>query len=64
MSQPTTFTDLKNIYLTKEGKELVLKQGPNPHATKHTGKHVVVIGGGVTGLTVSLSGTTATKLMC
>ncbi|GJE92682.1 FAD dependent oxidoreductase [Phanerochaete sordida] len=43
--------DLKNLYLVKENNELVLKQGVNPNATKNAGKHILIVGGGVTGLT-------------
>ena len=33
--------------------ELVLRQGPNPNQGKYADKRVLVVGGGVTGLTVS-----------
>ena len=42
------------IYLAKQGNELVLRQGENPNQLKHTDQRVLIIGGGVTGLTVSI----------
>ena len=46
-------SQLTNIYLTKESGELVVRQGCNPNIGKHADKRVLVVGGGVTGLTVS-----------
>ena len=46
-------THVPQIYLTKENNELVLKEGVSPDFGKHTDKRVLIIGGGVTGLTVS-----------
>ena len=46
---------LANIYLVKENNELVLREGPNPNKGKHSDKRVLIVGGGVTGLTVSTS---------
>lgn len=44
-----------NVYLAKEGGELVLHQGVNPLANKHADKRILILGGGVTGLTVSVT---------
>lgn len=41
------------IYLAKQDGELVLQQGENPNQSKHADQRVLIIGGGVTGLTVS-----------
>lgn len=41
-----------DVYLTKLGSELVLNQGSNPHRMQQANKRVLVIGGGVTGMTV------------
>lgn len=41
------------IYLTKEAEELVLRQGVNPNRMLRADTRVLIIGGGVTGLTVS-----------
>lgn len=41
-----------NIYLAKHNGELVLRQGENPNKFKHADERVLVVGGGVTGLTV------------
>ena len=43
-----------NIYLAKENGELVLHEGINPNQSTHADERVLVVGGGVTGLTVSL----------
>lgn len=45
-----------NIYLAKENGELVLHEGVNPNQSTHAEERVLVIGGGVTGLTVSAVG--------
>lgn len=42
-----------NIYLAKQNGELVLQQGQNPNKLAHADERVLVVGGGVTGLTVS-----------
>ena len=42
------------IYLAKQGNELVLRQGENPNQSKHADQRVLIVGGGVTGLTVSI----------
>ena len=42
------------IYLAKQDGELVLQQGENPNQSKHTDQRVLIIGGGVIGLTVSI----------
>ncbi|KAJ3527798.1 hypothetical protein NM688_g8080 [Phlebia brevispora] len=39
------------IYLSKEAGELVLRQGANPMAGSRTDTRILIIGGGVTGLT-------------
>jgi hypothetical protein len=41
-----------NFYLSRSADELVLKVGNNPIHEECPGKRVLVIGGGVTGLTV------------
>ena len=46
---------LANIYLAKVNNELVLHEGTNPNKGKHSDKRVLIVGGGVTGLTVSTS---------
>lgn len=38
------------VYLSRVGSELVLNYGANP--MQHVGRRVLVVGGGVTGLTV------------
>lgn len=43
-----------NIYLAKQNGELVLQEGENPNLSKHADERVLVVGGGVTGLTVRL----------
>lgn len=40
------------VYLSRVGSELVLNYGTNPALSQHIGKRVLVVGGGVTGLTV------------
>ncbi len=42
------------VYLSQEAGELVLRQGLNPNRMKYADTRVLIIGGGVTGLTVSL----------
>jgi D-amino-acid oxidase len=44
---------IANIYLAKENGELVICEGSNPNAGKYADKHILIVGGGVTGLTVS-----------
>lgn len=46
---------LANIYLAKVNNELVLHEGTNPNKGKHSDKRVLIVGGGVTGLTVRIS---------
>ena len=41
------------LHLTLLNDELVVGWGENPNSGRHTEKRVLVIGGGVTGLTVS-----------
>ena len=43
------------VYISMENGELVLKEGISPDFGKHAEKHVLVVGGGVTGLTVSIA---------
>lgn len=50
----TSSSSASAIYLAKQGNELVLRQGENPNQSKHTDQRVLIIGGGVTGLTVSI----------
>ena len=52
----TSNSSQPRIYLAKnvESDELVLKQGVNPNALKRAGSRILVIGGGVTGLTVRI----------
>lgn len=49
----STSNVFSNIYLTKENGELVLHDGVNPNQSTHADEGVLVVGGGVTGLTVS-----------
>ena len=51
MSSNTIFS---NIYVAKDSGELVLHEGVNPNQGKHADKRVLVVGGGVTGLTVGV----------
>ena len=55
MSYPSTSSQLTNIYLAKESDELVVREGPNSSAGKYADKRVLIVGGGVTGLTVNIS---------
>ena len=41
------------IYLAEESGELVLREGVNPNQGVHAATRILIIGGGVTGLTVS-----------
>lgn len=50
-SSNSTFS---NIYLAKQNGELVLNQGQNPNKFRHAHERVLIVGGGVTGLTVSI----------
>lgn len=45
-------TSSPNLYLAKENDELVIRQGENPNLFKYADKRVLIVGGGVTGLTV------------
>lgn len=51
---PSTSNVFTNIYLAKENGELVLHEGVNPNQSTHADERVLVVGGGVTGLTASL----------
>lgn len=50
-------TSISNIYLAKQNGELVLQQGENPNKFSHADERVLIVGGGVTGLTVGISHT-------
>ncbi len=50
-----TTSESVNVYLTKAADELVLQQGHNPNRFARADRHILVIGGGVTGMTVSRS---------
>ena len=41
------------VFLSQEAGELVLRQGVNPNSKSRADTRVLIIGGGVTGLTVS-----------
>ena len=43
---------LSNVYLDRENNELVVREGVNPNESKFSDKRVLIVGGGVTGLTV------------
>jgi hypothetical protein len=45
-------TSFSSIYLARQNGELVLQQGENPHKLSHANERVLIVGGGVTGLTV------------
>lgn len=49
----TSTGSISNVHLIKENGELVIREGPNPNKGRHSDKRALVIGGGVTGLTVS-----------
>lgn len=51
MSAPI-HTATPNVYLSKENGELVLRQGINPLQDSNKDKRILIIGGGVTGMTV------------
>ncbi|TCD61642.1 hypothetical protein EIP91_008130 [Steccherinum ochraceum] len=42
-----------DVYLTKVDTELILNQGRNPRSHQQAGKRILVIGGGVTGMTTA-----------
>lgn len=48
-------TAFHHIHLAEDAGELILLQGDRPYPLKHADTRVLIIGGGVTGLTVSLS---------
>ncbi len=48
----STHTPASNVYLSEENGELVLHQGINPLQNSNNDKHILIIGGGVTGMTV------------
>ena len=47
-------TSVSGLYLSKEHGELVIREGSNTNQSKHVDKRVLVVGGGVTGLTASI----------
>lgn len=51
----SAYSAFSNIYLAKKNGELVVQQGENPNKLKHADERVLIVGGGVTGLTVSAS---------
>ena len=55
MSTSTSATSSAQIYLAKKDGELVLHQGVNPIVKDSASTRVLIVGGGVTGLTVSLT---------
>ena len=52
MSAPA-HTPALDVYLARENGELVLRQGINPLQGTNSDKRILIIGGGVTGMTVS-----------
>ena len=50
----STVFSAPQIYLAKEAEELVLRQGLNPTRMQHAETRILVVGGGVTGLTVGI----------
>ncbi|KAK7691479.1 hypothetical protein QCA50_004878 [Cerrena zonata] len=48
---PGTVSSTPNVYLTKVNGELTLQQGFNPNRFSNAHKRIIVIGGGVTGMT-------------
>ena len=50
---PSIAASIPQIYLAKEGGELVLHHGANPNRMANADTRILIIGGGVTGLTVS-----------
>lgn len=51
----TQVTSVSDIYLAKDDGELVIREGTNPNQGKYSDKRVLIVGGGVTGLTVSVA---------
>ena len=49
---PSVLSSAAQIYLAKEAGELVLRQGANPNRLTNAATRILIIGGGVTGLTV------------
>ena len=52
---PGLVSSTPKFYLTKDSGKLALCQGANPNHLKHADKRVLIVGGGVTGLTVRFS---------
>ncbi|KAI0794974.1 FAD dependent oxidoreductase [Abortiporus biennis] len=48
---PATTFNAPNVYLSKVNDELVIHQGVNPNRFKNADKRILIIGGGVTGMT-------------
>ena len=59
----TAISSASMIYLVKQDDELVLRQGENPNQSKHADQRVLIVGGGVTGLTVSIHTYLLTQLL-
>ena len=53
MSSTAVPTPTPNVYLSKENGELVVRQGINPRLNQNADKRILIVGGGVTGMTVS-----------
>ena len=53
MSTPV-HTSTPDVYLSRENGELVVRQGQNPLLGKHADKRILIVGGGVTGMTVRI----------
>lgn len=49
----TVHTPTPNVYLSKENGEIVVRQGVNPRLNQNADKRILIVGGGVTGMTVS-----------
>lgn len=50
---PGTISSVSSVYLTKVDGELTLQHGHNPNRFSNAHKRILVIGGGVIGMTVS-----------
>ena len=51
---PALVSSIPDVFLTKVGTELLLNQGSNPRRMQQADKRILIIGGGVTGMTVSI----------
>lgn len=52
MTDTTVPTPTPNVYLSREDGELVVRQGVNPRLNTNADKRILIVGGGVTGMTV------------